>query len=294
LNIDKLLDNVLTRAIEVSGAQGGLLFIYEDNSNTLKLKSWKNVIGKSIPDYSGSIVDNVFNSGESFLSLDNGMDNKFISSGISIEHGIKSVLCTPIKRGERTIGVCYLDNKLSSGVFTEETRELMNIFMVQVAICIENAKLVENLETLVNVRTLELEKERNILKARNEAIENDLSLAKNIQINLLPKIHMSDISAIYKSMDKVGGDFYDFIRYENKDLTGIFLSDVSGHGVPAALIMSMLKSILLQIAASISDPSILLENLNSNIINLSSGNFITAFYGIYNRKKDTFLRERRA
>ena len=42
-------------------------------------------------------------------------------------------------------------------------------------------------------------------------------------------------------MDQVGGDFFDFVRFKNSELIGIFISDVSGHGVPAALITSMIK-----------------------------------------------------
>jgi sigma-B regulation protein RsbU (phosphoserine phosphatase) len=82
-------------------------------------------------------------------------------------------------------------------------------------------------------------------------------------------------------MDHVGGDFYDFIQFRDSRKIGIFLSDVSGHGVPAAFITSMIKSILLQMGDGRDDPAALLTHLNGMLCDRTGGNFVTAFYGVY-------------
>ncbi len=148
----------------------------------------------------------------------------------------------------------------------------------------------ENLETKVKERTQELTETYNKLHVRNEVIEADLALARKIQMKLIPsKSPAPNIASFYKPMDKIGGDFFDFIVFREPDHVGIFLSDVSGHGVSAAFITSMIKTAILQIASQNEKPSILLKYLNSILYNQTGGNFVTAFYGIFDSKTNKLL-----
>lgn len=134
-------------------------------------------------------------------------------------------------------------------------------------------------------RTAELRIERNRLQERNLIIEKDLKLAKRIQNQLIPqKSARPFLHAMYMPMDEVGGDFYDFIEFRAPSKIGIFISDVSGHGVPAAFITSMIKTILLQSGQMREDPSAILMNLNGTLYGKTAENFITAFYCIYDEK----------
>lgn len=120
------------------------------------------------------------------------------------------------------------------------------------------------------------------LQARNEIMENDIALARKIQDTLIPDKNPAPyIASVYKPMQQVGGDFYDFIAFADSKKIGIFLSDVSGHGVPAAFITSMIKTILLQTGSRLDNPSELLLYMNEVLENQTAGNFVTAFYGIY-------------
>lgn len=120
------------------------------------------------------------------------------------------------------------------------------------------------------------------LKKRNEIVENELTIARRIQMNMVPlKSGSERIAFVYQPMDMVGGDFFDFISYPVAGQTGFFISDVSGHGVPAALITSMIKTILQQVGPYLNDPSAILEHMNEALIGQVAGNFITALYGIY-------------
>ncbi len=147
-----------------------------------------------------------------------------------------------------------------------------------------------NLEIKVKTRTAELEHEKEMLRFRNSTIENELTIAKKIQKQLIPRHSpVENIYAFYKPMDKVGGDFYDFLKYRDNDKIGIFLSDVSGHGVPAAFITSMVKTSILQAGTDREDPASLLTNLNELLLNQTGGHFVTAFYGIYTPSTRDFI-----
>jgi phosphoserine phosphatase RsbU/P len=89
------------------------------------------------------------------------------------------------------------------------------------------------------------------------AINNELEMAREIQLAILPretpKISGLDIAARYLPMSSVAGDFYDFIIVDEKHV-GILIADVSGHGLPAALIASMLQVALTAQRAHASEP----------------------------------------
>ena len=139
------------------------------------------------------------------------------------------------------------------------------------------------------LRAKELQEERNKLALRNRIIETELSMARTIQQHLIPTANPQEwISAIYKPMDLVGGDFYDFIFFRDVKKIGIFLSDVSGHGIPAAFITSMIKSFILQAGRFREDPAALLHYLNDLLATQTNNNFVTAFYGIVDLKNLTY------
>jgi len=138
------------------------------------------------------------------------------------------------------------------------------------------------------LKSRELEAEKNQLKQYNEIINKELAIARMIQENLIPKEYpSSNIFSLYKPMSQVGGDFFDFLKFRETNEIGIFVSDVSGHGVPAALITSMLKSFILQCGNIRYDPKEFLLYLNELLLFQTAGNFITAFYGVYNPESKT-------
>ncbi|TAL38580.1 MAG: hypothetical protein EPN93_04545 [Spirochaetes bacterium] len=139
----------------------------------------------------------------------------------------------------------------------------------------------ESLERTVRERTLELELERNMLQSRNEMIEHDIALARKIQEKLIPAASPTEsIYALYLPMDQIGGDFYDFIPLDSPGRIGIFLSDVSGHGVHAAFVTSMVKMGIMQAGAVREKPAEFLAYINDVLYGQIKGNFVSAFYGI--------------
>ena len=142
--------------------------------------------------------------------------------------------------------------------------------------------LSRSLEERVIERTMELEVERDKLRTVNLRMEKEIDLARIIQERLIPlESPVRYISAVYNPMQQVGGDFFDFIRFDDPNRIGIFLCDVSGHGVPAAFITSMVKSTLLQAGDRKDNPAEMMSYLNEVLFNNTAGYFCTAFYGIY-------------
>jgi phosphoserine phosphatase RsbU/P len=113
------------------------------------------------------------------------------------------------------------------------------------------------------------------------AINIEMEMARQIQLSILPKntpkLPGIDIVARYMPMTSVAGDFYDFIVVDEKRL-GILVADVSGHGLPSALIASMLQVALTAQAAHASDPARVLTGLNQALCGKFEHNFVTAVY----------------
>jgi serine phosphatase RsbU (regulator of sigma subunit) len=113
------------------------------------------------------------------------------------------------------------------------------------------------------------------------AIQKELEIAVQIQASILPRevprLAGLDIAARYLPMSAVAGDFYDFLVLEGNQL-GILIADVTGHGVPAALIASMLKVAFAVQTAHAQDPERVLSGLNQALCGKFESHFVTAAY----------------
>lgn len=110
-------------------------------------------------------------------------------------------------------------------------------------------------------------------------VEYELEMARRIQRSILPRqlpnVAGLRLAARYEPMTAVAGDFYDFHSPGDRQIT-FLVADVSGHGVPAALIASMLKVAFTAQADHARDPATLLANLNATLAGQLDGQFVTA------------------
>ena len=113
------------------------------------------------------------------------------------------------------------------------------------------------------------------------AIDKEMEIARNIQFSILPRevpcIAGLEIAARYIPMSAVAGDFYDFFVLEKNQL-GVLISDVSGHGVPAAIIASMVKVAFAGQKAHVQHPELVLAGLNEALCGKFEDHFVTAAY----------------
>jgi sigma-B regulation protein RsbU (phosphoserine phosphatase) len=113
------------------------------------------------------------------------------------------------------------------------------------------------------------------------SIETELETARQIQSSILParvpELENLRVAASYHPMTMVAGDFYQFVRSDNNHL-GILVADVSGHGIPAALISSMIKVAMQSVAVHADDPAQVLGGLNHILWSAAHGQFASAAY----------------
>jgi serine phosphatase RsbU (regulator of sigma subunit) len=116
---------------------------------------------------------------------------------------------------------------------------------------------------------------------RLAAVDSELATARTIQMAALPRTNPNlagiEVATVYMPASEVAGDFYDFIELPDGSL-GVFIADVSGHGVPAALVVSMLKIALATQVENASSPARILAALNTLFCGRLERQFITAAY----------------
>ncbi|HOW36144.1 MAG TPA: CHASE2 domain-containing protein [Candidatus Omnitrophota bacterium] len=120
---------------------------------------------------------------------------------------------------------------------------------------------------------------------KHELVEKELSIAKSIQDSFLPspieRFGSLEIATSMVTAKHVGGDLYDMYAL-GKYRMGVFIGDVSGKGVPAALVMAKAISLFRMLAGICDEPSDLLFQLNEEMVrNTNPGIFVTATYVIY-------------
>lgn len=123
------------------------------------------------------------------------------------------------------------------------------------------------------------------LELFNHKITKELDQARKVQQFILPaNLPENDkirFSAIYKPMDQIGGDFYDIIELK-KGVYGILVADVTGHGIPAALLTFMTSLAFKNSALNIDSTELVISMTNKNLLGkMPKGAFITMFYAIY-------------
>ncbi len=112
-------------------------------------------------------------------------------------------------------------------------------------------------------------------------VKQDLETARNIQNAILPDINPKgenyEVSSAYLPMALIGGDYYDYHLAE-KDSIGILIADVSGHGISAALIASMIKVAFNSQISNVRNPALVLQRMNLGLSGQLNNEFITAGY----------------
>jgi len=112
-------------------------------------------------------------------------------------------------------------------------------------------------------------------------IDRELSIARQIQFSILPQAMPGvvglTVAARYRPMTAVAGDFYDFLEIDTQRL-GVLVADVAGHGVPAALIASMVKVTLAAQRERADQPAAVLAGMNQALCGRLAGQYVTAAY----------------
>ena len=183
----------------------------------------------------------------------------------------RSEMVAPIISNDEVIGVFDLESD-ELNAYLEDDLQVLMMLASQVAIIIEKVMLHEQL----------IEKKR---------LEGQLEVARQVQLQLLPpsdpKLEGYDISAYNFPTEEVSGDYYDWVRIYD-DQIGLVIADVSGKGVPAALLRAFLRASLRAATHVGYSPHISMVKVNYLLWeSIERNQFVTAFYGIFDASNRT-------
>ena len=166
---------------------------------------------------------------------------------------------------------------------------MVDILCSNAATALENVCLNEQLENLVELRTVQLQAVNEELSIKNKSIKHELEMARKVQMALFPRVFPNNercsFFGLYIPMQDLGGDFYDVFSID-EDNTAFAIVDVSGHGPSASLVTAMIKIFFNAKSAYGKTPAEIIEEIHQCILNTVgvSGIFATIFFGIINHK----------
>ena len=206
------------------------------------------------------LIGHVALSGKPFISPDVRKEPRYINARAHT----RSEMVAPIISNNEVIGVFDLESD-ELNAYTKDDLDVLMMLSSQVAIIIEKVMLHEQA----------IEKQR---------LETQLEVARQVQLQLLPprdpQLEGFDISAYNFPTEEVSGDYYDWTRLF-EDQIGIVIADVSGKGVPAALLMAFLRASLRAASHIGYAPHISMSKVNYLLWeSIERNQFVTAFYGI--------------
>lgn len=274
LKLDNLLQLILELALKNLNAARGTIYLLDFEKKELwsKVLKGEELVEIRLPIGTG-IAGHVAKSGKTVHLKDAWKDKRFFS-GFDIRTGFqtKTMLCMPMRnRKGKVIGVFQIINK-KRGSFSREDELFLEAYSDHAAIAIENAYLHQAI-------------------VEKEIVEKEIQIAATIQKKLLPKelpqIEGYDLSAFAFPCKAIGGDFYDIIHTSDVDFVFV-VADVSGKGIPAALLVSTLHASLhayIQTSISLED---LVFKLNRMVYkNTPSDRYITFFVAVLDAKRNS-------
>jgi serine phosphatase RsbU (regulator of sigma subunit) len=257
--LNDLFNLIMDLSIDAVGAARGVLMTVEGDELMVRAARGE---GFRI---SSMVRDRVINEKTSLLVRDARLDQAFAERMSIVQQQIRSMLAVPLQTDDRVIGLIYLDSPHFVHEFTKEDLNLLTVMANVAAIRIEHTRLAE-------------------VEQAERLLAKDLEQAADIQRRLLPvrspEVPGIDLAGYNAPCRTVGGDYYDFLTYPDGRVAMI-VADVSGKGMPAALLMSSLQARVQVLFDDPTDLAALVARLNRIIVNNSPSNrFISFFIGV--------------
>jgi sigma-B regulation protein RsbU (phosphoserine phosphatase) len=226
---------ILESALKISGAERGFVLVREGNKygyasgmdgqgRNLSLSHFKT---------SHTVVDEMVSKGTPVFIVE-GLDNRYKEQASIVAMNLRAVACLPLMGipsqadTPSILGILYLDSTKKMHSLSGLDQRILNKLAVEAGNVLERVEMIKTIE-------------------QRKKLEQELTLAEETQRSLLPaalpNLPQVRIHAFSKPTRYVGGDFYDFVELESGELFGV-LADVSGKGVSASLLSSMLLGCL--------------------------------------------------
>jgi serine phosphatase RsbU (regulator of sigma subunit) len=282
-SVDDVLASVVDTALAITGAERGFLMLRVDAG--LETRVARNRRGHHLRDTDlrvpRAVLHRALQHRRELLSMNfdplGGEETRPQNSIADLE--LRSAICVPLVRirtgqgdatsvlatGSETVGVLYMDSRLTEADLTGGNRELLQTLAIEASTVLENARL------LVEERA-------------KQQMEEELGLARTIQQSLLPGKLPSDgwLRAAGSSVasHEVGGDYYDVTEVHSGCWCAV-VADVSGKGVASALLASLLQGALITATDHADALARRMERLNQFLLDRTGGEkYATLFYGL--------------
>ena len=266
---EEIFEQILKSALEISGAERGFVLVKETEGFDYAAGRGEGDSVLSPEDFraSQSIVDQVAHTGEPVFSTEHISGELALQDSI-LEMHLQAFACLPLKgissesEGPQVLGILYLDSTGRMHRLSTLDQKILKKLAVEAGNVLEKVELVRSVE-------------------ERKTFERELALAHETQRNLLPhslpQFGDFQIRAFSEPTRYVGGDFYDFLEPRSGELLGV-LADVSGKGIPAALLSSLLQGALDMECRTTASLGKVLDRVNKFLYQRShSNNFATLF-----------------
>jgi serine phosphatase RsbU (regulator of sigma subunit) len=241
--LEDVLQVLLEAALRLTHAERGFVFLRQPNGE-LRLAAGRDKKGESITDdstISRSVLRDAAKSASEFLVTDTDDTDKLAGRESVVAHNLHSVICIPLRKtviqekakedtepAESDVqGVLYLDAHFLSGKLSSVSHDILRTIATGAANLVENAALVQAEDAAKRYR-------------------QELAIAAEIQQRLMtvivPEVPFAKVNAVSYACKDIGGDFFDLV-YTPGGLS-LIVADVSGKGVSAAVVASILQGML--------------------------------------------------
>jgi sigma-B regulation protein RsbU (phosphoserine phosphatase) len=277
VNLDHLLGFLATRISEVLHSRAVVAYLLDERTGEYVARYAVDADSKQLGSFSADsgLVVCLQAQGQTFnlervLALD--LPLPVDEAGTRVLASMECALVVPFLYKSRLLGFLSIGKRMAGGYYASADVELLETLCDQASVAIENARLY--LETI-----------------EKHKMEQELEVAREIQRRLLPKafpeIRGIKSHGVNVPSKHVGGDYYDVIPL-GAGKVAVVIADVSGKGVPAALLMASLQSSLRAEADATRRPCEVMATLNQAIYDHTSGDtFVTIFYGIIDFESGT-------
>lgn len=263
---EEVIKTIIRRSIKAVGAEQGVITMVGDDvtdpTKTL-VRTMASSSDREAYSPDQNLLGWMYINRKPLVVNDPRSDSRF--QGVKWSESVRSLVSVPMQVHSQLIGILTLYNKKRGGEFSTEDQRLLSILAGQSAQVVETARLYEEEKKLATV-------------------QQELNLAYEIQTNLLPanapEINGYDLAGISIPAQSVGGDYFDYIQIDDYHW-GLALGDVSGKGMPAALLMSNAQATLrgqcsfgLTVHETVERSNQLLSG------SIRRGSFLTLFFGV--------------
>jgi len=238
--LDEILVTLLDATLKLTRAERGYIFL-KDNSGALTLAAGRSLKGELLLDdktISRSVLEGALASNSEYLVTDTSQNLDVQQRQSIVAFDLRTVICMPLRRPlvqtsredqrqTEVIGALYVDSRFATRDITSVSKDILGAIATEAAQLIENARLVQAEEA-------------------GRRYQQELSIAASIQQRLLavtlPEVSFARVSGRNMSCKEIGGDFFEAVN--TPDGLAVVLADVSGKGVSAALLASILQGMV--------------------------------------------------